>query len=876
MIALQSNGEECSRPAARRTRSSNGWGPFRRRSMARVLVISGFIATIVWCIQYAEMAGDLARSFRDGGQSVPLARLLDPLLIAKACPVGLVSVLMAVVCFFALLRLKAAARIERRVLRALGRGAGSEEQGGSFRSSNTSPALTLTLSRKERGQNWRWIAAGLAVVAAALAILEWMQPYYFVQDDNFANVLPGVLQGCRSMCRGELPDFDPCQYLGMPNAGKGIFALFYPPTIVSYGIARWLLGNENWTLDVFAAMHLLAGYVASYAAARMAGLRPSLAFALGISFVLSGYILVVGRGWHAVLTLVVWLPLLFCSMEAWLNGRAGWRWLLSSGLAIGGFYYMGFPQYWVYAMFFLALVAVTAVAAERIAPRQLIWPAAASLLGISILLPTLVVQFEITRGMEEKTANFGMGFEQGLVAAVAPFPFSHAEGFMGVPANCDKELQTESYYAGTLLMAGGYVVLGALLAYRCRRNWLAANPWTVAAAVSLWLGLGSAGLLWSQLGQLPVMRSVNHHPHRLLPFFVFFCLVIGVLFIERLLRWDASRKWEYAIAAVTAALMLYHVSLARNSLWCYGDRPYPPLPTEIARQVLPNENSQSGRVMWYGPWRSGQPGYAYLLPHSLPSAYGAWAFAGYDPIIERRSESLAIQARFDHDPIATARAFGVRWVLAANPDHFWPERDFWQQVRKKDWCFDFMDEGPPSGEERVMSASKLIVQRDDARLYELGGASPMAFDTVKPDLSLPIHFHGWGAEVESPGGREKTVVVNVAMRPWVRAAADGMPLPALADDWGRIEVQVPSGVTRFEVSYQLPWRRGVLFGGVLAMATLLGMAVVRPRLLHSDLAARKMPNAAVTNLESEINHRRRGRCIVCSLNSPEFAHFMSE
>jgi hypothetical protein len=794
--------------------------------MLRVLVISGCIAATVWIVNYAGMAGDVVRSLRDSGQRAPISRLIDPLLFAKAFPVGLATVLTAVVGFFALLRLKAARPIERSILRAIGLGAASREQGRSQRSLASSPDLT----RKTSGLNLRWIALGLALVAASLAILERIQACYFVQDDNFANVLPGVLQGCRSMCRGDFPDFDPCQYLGMPNAGKGIFALFYPPTIASYGIARWVLGNENWTLDVFAAMHLLAGYVASYAAARVAGLRPSLAFSLGISFVLSGYILVVGRSWHAVLTLVFWLPVLFCSMEAWLNGRSGWRWLLASGFAIGSFYYMGFPQYWVYAIFFLAIVAVVAIACGRVEPRQLVWPAAAGLLGISILLPTLIVQFEITRGMEDKMANFGMGFEQGLAATVAPFPLSQADGFMGIPSNCDKDLQAESYYAGTILMAGGYIVLGALLAYQCRRRWLAANPWVIAAAISLWLGLGSAGLLWSQLGRLPVMRSVNHHPHRLLPFFVFFSLMIGGRFIERLLRRAASRKWEYAIAFVTAGLMLYHVSVARNSLWNYGDRPYPPLPAEIARQVLPDESGQSGRVMWYGPWRSGQAGYSFLLPHSLPSAYGAWAFAGYDPIIERRSESMAIQARFDSDPVATARAFGVRWILAASPDHYRPERDFWQQVRKKDWCFDFMDDGPPSGVERVVSAAQLRFQRDEVRLYELSGASPMAFDKAKPMLPLPICFRGWGADVESPGDDERTIVVNMAMRPWVQAVADGKRLSTSADEWGRVEVHVPKGLTRFDVRYELPWRRGLLFGGGLAAATLLGMALIRTRL----------------------------------------------
>ena len=69
-------------------------------------------------------------------------------------------------------------------------------------------------------------------------------------------------------------------------------------------------------------------------------------------------------------------------MESWLNGPTGWRWLIAGGLTTGGFYYNGFPQYWIYAMLFLALVALTAVAGGRITARQLLWPAAAGLLGV--------------------------------------------------------------------------------------------------------------------------------------------------------------------------------------------------------------------------------------------------------------------------------------------------------------------------------------------------------------------------------------------------------------------------------------------------------------------------------------------------------------
>ena len=93
-------------------------------------------------------------------------------------------------------------------------------------------------------------------------------------------------------------------------------------------------------------------------------------------------------------------------------------------------------------MLLLGFTAAVAVICGRVAVRQLIWPIAASLLGLALLLPTLIVQLELTRGMAEKEANFGMGFEQGLLATLAPFPFTRAEGFMGLPANREQVLET--------------------------------------------------------------------------------------------------------------------------------------------------------------------------------------------------------------------------------------------------------------------------------------------------------------------------------------------------------------------------------------------------------------------------------------------------
>ena len=107
-------------------------------------------------------------------------------------------------------------------------------------------------------------------------------------------------------------------------------------------------------LEVFAAMHLLAGYPGVVcsgpdrrASARIGIRAGNLVHALRLYFARRT------RMAFCRERMVVWMPLLFCAMENWLNGRAGWRWLLTAGLTIGGFYYIGFPQFWFYGMLLL-------------------------------------------------------------------------------------------------------------------------------------------------------------------------------------------------------------------------------------------------------------------------------------------------------------------------------------------------------------------------------------------------------------------------------------------------------------------------------------------------------------------------------------------
>ena len=172
-----------------------------RRSTARVLATSGFILLTVWGLRYAAQAGDAIHAA--GNEDRAWTHLLDPKFLAATCPQALAVLLAVVVGFCLALRWKRLRSLERLILESL-----REPAEGPSRC----------------GRSWTWIALGLATVATALSVVEWIEPCYFVQDDNFAHTLPAILQGCRSIFRGEFPDFDPCQLMGMPSAGKGLNA----------------------------------------------------------------------------------------------------------------------------------------------------------------------------------------------------------------------------------------------------------------------------------------------------------------------------------------------------------------------------------------------------------------------------------------------------------------------------------------------------------------------------------------------------------------------------------------------------------------------------------------------------------------------------
>jgi len=698
---------------------------------------------------------------------------------------------------------------------------------------NLSPAPSTILEERA----WAW--GGFLFLLASFATLECLQPYYFSQDDVLVTELPGMLFGCRQAWAGFFPDFNPYTLMGTPLAAYGGASLTYPPTYFAYAVARHILHNEYALMEVFALLHLSAGYwIARYLGRRL-GMGTEVATLASLTFVLSGSILIMGRSWHMTLPVVVWVPLLLLSALNLKEGPAGWRWMLGTGAVIGVYYQVGFSQVWAFAMLFWGLTILWFAAWKEIPFRRLLWTVPAFLFGFALALPLLWTQFAATRDMA-RASGYGNGVIWGIPSFFVPYPLKALHPNLW--GSTDLPFMGHFYYFGTLFMVLWLTALLALFTARPKRSAWAGATWVVLGGAALWMALGNQGGLWKLFSFVPVLKQINNHPFRLLPFFVLFAVLAGGQTLEHLLaRTRRRRLWGGVVAALTLGLLAYHVAMVRPAFYSYGFEPYPALPPEMAQ--LLKEGGQSGeipagRILPIAPARSIAPDFPLSLNLSLPLVYGVASFDGYDPITESRPPARRASALIEKSPKAALKAFGVRWLVI--------HRTARSPVFSSNPMLRGM-EGIPRWGGLLKQLSSLdarcAFQGPKVEVWDLNEPDPMAFALSGAKRALPIALFGEGVRIKleslPQGG---LVVANYFWYPSVQAFANGKEVRCGRDGWGRVVVDVPAGSRDLEVYLGARWGRGLANAGLVLLLSLLLAAWLVRRIPLGAAPARTSPS----------------------------------
>ncbi len=680
----------------------------------------------------------------------------------------------------------------------------------------TLQAPLTQLTQLDDAHTRTYVKIGAVLLLGTLIFLEWRQPYYFTQEDTNTIFFPIIVQAMRGFFEhGIFPTWNGYELMGAPSTTLGFYALTYPVTYLCYGVSRFLLGNEYLTIELFAWVHLFAGYALTCALLRMLHVRPRIAVAVALGFALLGYNLIAGRSWYYMEPTVAWLPALAISLVMFMQGTLSWRWVWGTALVIGLYFHSGNVQMWCYGMMMWGMGMLWVLLVKRESWRQLERVMVAGVAGVALALPLAIPQF--LESIDLPRSALDVTIAGGLSNMLLPWPLAKS-----APTWSDFE------YSGTLYFSGGVFIFlfflrcVAELTHSCtgaRRETLLASCFPLLAIFAFILAMGERGLIWGWMEPfLPFSRF--RMPFRILPFVTFFMLVSGALMAEVILRkWRYSRPAEFGFAGLSVVLSLFNAYHCTATFDYVPDKPYPALPS--AYKIFQAEGfTTKGRVFPIAHLRWYFPQYPLSLGLNFPALYNISAITGsYPGSPDATTAEYQIALRFfEQHREDFYREFSVEWVMfstfAGQPPAV-----------------------PPEDEAKIRAASSRVEDLGTVRAFNVStpATKPMAYDASAPQSPLPYQIRTDGVDIDLHNvGTDEVIIANFLYRHWFKAYSEtGVELPIHSDARGRMAVEMTSPATMLYIRYCPPWyygflvQLGLLLAGVLWVRGHVGARVLR-------------------------------------------------
>ncbi|MCL5005773.1 MAG: hypothetical protein M1404_04505 [Acidobacteria bacterium] len=409
--------------------------------------------------------------------------------------------------------------------------------------------------------------ATLAITSLLLSGLEMRWPYYFLQDDGLEYFLPSYFHNWRALLAGHLPLYDFHIFTGVPHLTMGQPGVFYIPEYVAMFLSNAIWGHPFATIDLMAFMHGLIAVAGGYVLLRYLGVA-DLAASFGALTALSGFFVWAGRMWPFVPMLCAWFPWMVWASLRYLEktsaGRAGWLIFFRLGLLYGGQ-----PQFFVLAMIFEHLFALT----HSLASRRPGWKSRCgvylaldvptALLGLPFLLP---VWDAVGRSLERAKP---LSYAEFSRFSLHPLVWLFGQLFVFIQLRLPKNT-----FGGSVPYISHVGYIATLLSFAVESLWkkrTRSRPWIVASGVCFLIALLWC---WNVLGpliyRLPVLNRFRF-PFKLIYFAGFFQCLLAALVLTLF-----SKRWQQVAVAGFAVNWIVVFCLLPNHAWRIRQH-HPPL-----------------------------------------------------------------------------------------------------------------------------------------------------------------------------------------------------------------------------------------------------------------------------------------------------------
>jgi hypothetical protein len=718
----------------------------------------------------------------------------------------------------------------------------------------------------EKGQRWGRIAAAI-VLPLLLAGLHWEllagpRAVWFASDDNAYQVLPWLEVQARAWRAGELPLWDPYQWMGQPLLGQGQPAAASP--------LNWMLGLKpegtgGWLfLNVYFLLIRWIGAAGMYRLARALGAGRTASVLAGVAYAEAGAFAVAMRPQMAMGAM--WAPWAMRHLLRAMEAAGGTGVSVRQG-ALGGFFLglcwlSGHHQTPLFLSLGFGLAWVIALSENwRKMAAAGVFFAMAAMAAAMQMLPMLEygrravrwVGTEAPIGWREKIP---LDIHQQFSLKWESIPAIFVPGYGG----------KFDVYHGALLL--GLAAAGTLLLPRRR----AALALAAAGVLGAWLALGPAGGLHRVL-----YATVPHFDKARAPEAALILLSLGVPALaaagaEALFRRELNGRRGWVVfwiviagaagvsawrggpgvwtagGAVALGLLVWLGGWRRVPAWSAAllaagavvvemqpmrERLLPRIDSPEAARYVGMLSAHGGIAQWLrdqgGPWRVEVDD--SVVPYNFGDWHGVQQHQGY---LASVTENIY---RHELHTEHAQRLFGVRWRVAQTPS--------------------------------AGHAKDVFAGADGLRVYEAEGMLPRAFIVheafgidnrahaagepyrIREEMAVKTFLPGPVPELERCGGSEEARIAEYGLNRVVveaRLACRGMLI--LTDTWfpgwrARVDgrpariheayaavrgVVVEAGAHRVEFVYR---PSSVMAGGALtALACLAAAVCARRRKLH--------------------------------------------
>lgn len=657
---------------------------------------------------------------------------------------------------------------------------------------------------------WFLPLSGAFVLITFLSILELYAPQYFLQDDNLVQFLPVQLYSLEYFfCTGNFPTYNPLSYGGSPTYSLGIYALSYPPLYLAFIITKYGLGNTHYTTEVFAFLHLIAGYFILYALGRKLKAPPLLATIFALGHVTSGFYLIAGRCWYYMLPVATFWPLILLLSIAILqanSSKALWKNALILGFAIGLFFHAGNVQMWFYTLLSTYFLAAIYLISASLKPKEIdlefgpvigfqtkiIGLSISLIIGIGIASPLLWAMLNETQDLI-RPKGFIDGIYNNLLSVFIPPRIVEASPPRNW-GNLFREQAGTFYYAGSFLAFFGAIAFflwgGSYLLNYLRSNLAKFKPsafsntessllnlkaniqtslhlaFSVGALLTLLLVTGYEGKLSNILSKLPLVENFNF-VFKWLPFFTLLITALGLVFIVSIGSKAIIKRISIALGLTYLALLPVVFTNCNYAFYTYGFKGYPEL-AKKTKDLL--KNSQP--FFFIGPDLDPRADYFLSQHHNLSLLNRFQSLQGY--------ENLVNEPPFSHDWFL---AFGLKSIIT--------------QLSPFDTTHPTVVERLAKYKEATKDL-KLAIHSDTLEgrylLTQVANASPIC--VLQPEeIQIRYAFHASGADIflKTSNLSPKTSHILVALRFrkfWKCFTPSGKTLLPYSDAMGRTCIPV--------------------------------------------------------------------------------------